>query len=110
MTEIYKTIEEKALAILKNLFIFQENIHNIRNFQIIANENKNTVRYGLETVCYKTPYWWASLREEYKHQNSAGKFKKKNKEMDVFTNYVSTTCIYQLCRTYEQNLGVFLFS
>ena len=58
MTEIYKTIKEKALAILKNLFIFQENIHNIRNFQIIANENKNTVRYGLETVCYKTPYWW----------------------------------------------------
>ena len=80
MTEIYKTIKEKALAILKNLFIFQENIHNIRNFQIIANENKNTVRYGLETVCCKTPYWWASLREEYKHQNSAGKFKKKIKK------------------------------
>ena len=72
MTEFYKTIKEKAPAIRKNLFIFQENIHNIRNFQIIANENKNTVRYGLETVCYKTPYWWASLREEYKHQNSAG--------------------------------------
>ena len=51
MTEFYKTINEKAPAIRKNLFIFQENIHNIRNFQIIANENKHTVRYGLETIC-----------------------------------------------------------
>ena len=99
MTEIYKTIKEKAPAILKHLFVFQENIHNIRNFQIIANENKNTVRYGLETTRHKTPYLWASLPEEYKHQSSAGKFKKKNKEMDVFTNYLSTTCIYQLCHT-----------
>ena len=59
---------------MKNLFIFRENIHNIRNFQIIANENKNTMRYGLETICYRTPYLWASLPEEYKHQNHVGKF------------------------------------
>ena len=38
MTEIYKSIKRKARAIMKNLFIFQENIHNIRNFEIVANE------------------------------------------------------------------------
>ena len=36
------------------------------------------MRYGLETICYRTPYLWASLPEECKHQNSAGKLKKKN--------------------------------
>ena len=41
----------------------------------IANENKNTVRYGLEIICYRTPYLWTSLPEECKHQNFAGKFK-----------------------------------
>ena len=30
-------------------------IHNISNFPIIANGNKNTVRHGLETLCYRTP-------------------------------------------------------
>ena len=39
MTEVYKIIQGEAPAIMKNLFILRENIHNIRNFQIIANEN-----------------------------------------------------------------------
>ena len=56
MTEVYKIIKGEAPAIMKNLFIFRENIHNITNFQIIANETKNTVRYGLDTICYRTPY------------------------------------------------------
>ena len=65
---------------MKNLFIFRENIHNIRNFQIIANEIKNTVRYVWEIICYETPYLWASLPEECKHQNSVGEFKEKIKK------------------------------
>ena len=44
ITEVYKTVKGEALAIKKNLLIFRENIHNIRNFQTTANENKNTVR------------------------------------------------------------------
>ena len=46
MTEVWKIVQGKALPLMKNLLTFRENIHNIRNFQIIANENKNTVRYG----------------------------------------------------------------
>ena len=97
MTEVYKIIKGEAPAIMKNLFIFREN--NIRNLQIIANENKNKVRYGMETICYRTPYLWASLPEEYKNLNSVGKFKEKLK------NWKCETCICRLCRTYEQNLG-----
>ena len=83
MTEVYKIVKGEAPGIMKNLFIFRENIHNIRKFQIIANENKNTVRYGFETICYRTPYLRPSLPEEYKHLNSVRKFKEKNKELEM---------------------------
>ena len=71
MTEVYKTIRGSG-GYHEKRFFFRENIRNIRNFQIIANENKNTVRYGLENICYRTTYLWASSPEEYKHQNSIG--------------------------------------
>ena len=103
MTEVYKIIKGEAPAIMKNSFIFRENIHNIRNFQFIANENKNTVRYGLDTMCYRTPSLWASLPEEYKHLNSVRKFKEKIKK------WKSERCVCRLCRTYEQNLGFIFF-
>ena len=94
MIEVYKIIKGEAPAIMRNFFIFWENIHNIRNSQTINNENKSTVRYGLETISYRTPYLWASPPEEYKNLNSVGKFKEKIK------NWKCETCICRLCRTY----------
>ena len=87
MTEIYKIVKGEAPAILKNFFIFWKSIHNIRNFQIINNHNKNAMRYGLETICYRTPYLWAILPEEYQYQNYVRKFKEKIK------NWKYETCI-----------------
>ena len=45
MTGVNKIVKGKAPANMKNLFIqfFRKNIHNIKIFQIIDNENKNTV-------------------------------------------------------------------
>ena len=40
VTEFYKIIKGEAPTVMKNLFIFRGNIHNIRNLQIIADENK----------------------------------------------------------------------
>ena len=68
MTEVYKIFKGEAPAIMKNLFIFRENTHTIRNFQTTTNKNKNTVRYGLKSINYRTLYLWASLSEENKHQ------------------------------------------
>ena len=68
MTEVYKIFKGEAPAIMKNLFIFRENTHTIRNFQTATNKNKNTVRYGLKSIYYRTLYLWASLSEENKHQ------------------------------------------
>ena len=97
MAEVYKIVKGESLTIMKNLFSFWENIHNIINFQIIANENKNKMRCGFETICYRTPYLWATLPEECKHQKFVGKFKEKIK------NWKYETCICQLCCIYEQN-------
>ena len=59
MTEVCKIIKRGSPSLDENLFFFggggEGNIHNISNFQIIANGNKNTVRDGLETLCYRTP-------------------------------------------------------
>ena len=40
MTEVYKIIKGEAPAIMKKLCFFQENVHNIRNFQIRAMRTK----------------------------------------------------------------------
>ena len=40
MTEVYKIINGYAPPIIDNFFMFRENTHNLRNFQIILNKNK----------------------------------------------------------------------
>ena len=49
--EVYQMINGSAPLIMDNFFIFRENTHNRRNFQIIFNKNKkNPVRYDSETI------------------------------------------------------------
>ena len=50
MIKIYKIINNIAPPIMNSLFLFRENVHNIRNFQILSNNTKKTVKYGFETV------------------------------------------------------------
>ena len=40
MTDVFKIINGYDPPIMDNFFIFRENTHNLRNFQIILNENK----------------------------------------------------------------------
>ena len=42
MTEVVKIINGYAPPIMGNFFIFRENTHNLRNFQITLNEKKNS--------------------------------------------------------------------
>ena len=55
MTEVYKTVNGIAPLIMNSLFNLRANIHNIRNFQEIFTENRKTVKYGIETVAYRSP-------------------------------------------------------
>ena len=79
MVEVYEIINGFAPAIMEDFFLFRENTHNPRNFQVISNESKKTVRYGLETVKYRTPLLLANLPEKYKTATSLNSFKTKIK-------------------------------
>ena len=68
--EIYKIINNIALPIMNSLFLFRENEH-----QIISNSTKPTVRHGLETVLYWSPFIWANLPQICKSQTSLHAFK-----------------------------------
>ena len=52
--------------IKENLFMIQENVHNIRNFHAIFNKNIKTVSYILEAIYHKTPFLWANLLVDIK--------------------------------------------
>ena len=41
-------------------------MHNVRNFQEISDKNWKTVKYGIETISKRTPFFWANIANEYK--------------------------------------------
>ena len=47
LIEVFKIINGYAPPIIDNFFIFRENIHNLRNFQIILNENTKNSKIWL---------------------------------------------------------------
>ena len=77
MIKLYKIIHHIASPIMNSLFVFRGNKHNIRNYQILSNNVRKTVRYGLETILYRCPFLWANLPQEYKSQKSLSPFKRK---------------------------------
>ena len=99
MIKVLKIITGYARPIMDNFFMFRENKPNLRDFQIILNENKETLRYDSETISYRTPRLWANLLEEYKLTNSLTEFKSKIK---------TWRCDTSVCRLYGsflQNFG-----
>ena len=80
-------------------FLYRENTHSLRNFQIILNENKKTARYGSKTISYRTPLLWANLPAEYKLADSLSEFESKIK------TWKCDTCFCWLCRPFLRNFG-----
>ena len=84
---------------MEKIFILRENKHKVRNFQEISNENRKTVKYGVETTSNKTPFVWANLPNEYKLATSLHDFKLKTK------SWHCDKCVCRLCQNFQQNLG-----
>ena len=99
MTEIYKIKNNNAPPIMHSLFQFRENIFNLRNFQEIVTEKKNTINYGIETVSYRAAFLWTNLPSQYKSSKSLNEFKSKIKK------WRPDICPCRLCKKYFQNLG-----
>ena len=79
MTEIYKITNHIAPPIMSSLFEIPENTHNRSYFQVLSNESRRTINYGLETICYRAPFLWANLPSKLKLANSLSIFKRKMK-------------------------------
>ena len=99
MVEVFKIINDFAPPIMVHFFLLRENTNIIRDFLVISNAPKKTVRYSLEMVKYGTPLLWENLPEKYKTATSLNSFKTKIKA------WKCETCVCRLCQTYHQNLG-----
>ena len=90
MTVIYKNLNHTAPPTMPSLFEIRRNSHNMRHFQVLSNKGRRTVNYGLETICYRTPFLLANLPREYKFANSLKEkyfqkkkcFQNKNKKLE----------------------------
>ena len=98
MVEVFKIINGFAPPIMEDFFLFHKNTHDIRNFEMISNESKKTVRYGLEMVKHRALLLWANLPEKYKTATSLNSFKTKTK------TWKCQTCLCPLCQTYLKYL------
>ena len=92
MTEIYKIVNGITPPIMNSLFTFCLNQHNLRNFQELFTEKRNTVNYALETVTYSAPVPWSKLPSEYKLAGSLTAFKSKIK------SWKCDICTCKLCK------------
>ena len=98
MTETYKTINSLYPPINENFFTLRENTLNVRSFQEISNENRKTVKYGIETISNRTPFIWANLPNESKLATSLYDFKLKIK------NWRCDKYVCRICQNFKQNL------
>ena len=92
MKEVYKILNGYVPPIMENLFVFLENVHNIRNLQVIYNKNINPVRHGLETICHRTPFLGANLPTDIKLTTSLSDFKSEIK------SWKCNFCVCCLCQ------------
>ena len=98
MTETYKIINSLYPPINENFFTLRENTLNVRSFQEISNENRKTVKYGIETISNRTPFIWANLPNESKLATSLYDFKLKIK------NWRCDKYVCRICQNFKQNL------
>lgn len=79
MLGVFKIINGFGLTITEDFFLFRENARNIWNFQVTSNELKQTVKYGLERMKYRTPLLlhWAYFPEKYKSATPLNSFKQR---------------------------------
>ena len=99
MIELYKITHQIAPPIMNSLFVFHDNMHNIRNHHILSKDIRKTVRYDLETILYRSPFLWANLPQEYKLQKSISAFKRKIRQWN------SEICVCRLSKFYKPNIG-----
>ena len=80
VTEIYKVINGIAPPIMDSLFRVREVNYNLRNIRTLESSTKKTVKYGLETLSYRSPTLWSLVPPEIKYSYI---FQIKNKKLEM---------------------------
>ena len=88
-----------ALPITQDMLIIRENSCNLRNFRQFESNIPLTVRYGLETISYRSSNTWTLVPEDIKTSLTFDIFKKKIKL------WKCTNCPCKLCANFVQNIG-----
>ena len=99
MNEIYKLVNDVVPPLMKCLFQFRLNQYNLKNFQKLSTDKRNTVNYGLETLTYRALVIWAKLPSKYVLVTLLDEFKSKIKF------WKCGNCPCRLCKKYQPNLG-----
>ena len=77
---------------MENVFMIRENTRNVRNFQEISNENRETVKHGIETRLNRTQFFWETITSEYKLET-------------CLHNLHCDKCVCWLRQNFQRNLG-----
>ena len=72
---------------------------NIRNFQVLSTDFRRILNYGIETITYRAPSFWAKLPPEYQLAASLEEFKLKIRK------WKCDTCPCRLCKRFQPNHG-----
>ena len=91
MTETCKIINGISSPIMENVFILRENTHKVWKCHELSNENRKTVKYGIETISNRTIFLWVNPSNEYKLATFLHDFKLKIK------NWHCDKCVCRLC-------------
>ena len=98
MTEISRILNDIAPPAIKSPLQFRINQYNLRNFQELSTEKRNTVNNGQETLTYRALVIWTKLPPKYVHATSLDESKLKIKSSKC------EKCPCRLCKNYQPNL------
>ena len=99
LIEVFKIKNELAPPIMDSMFTRRENPYNLRNFREFEMERKRTVKYGTESITYRSPQLWDLLPEDLKQMSSLSQFKKEVRQ------WICSNCPCRLCKRFVPNVG-----
>ena len=99
LIEVYKFLNNLSPPIMSEIFSLRQSNYNLRKHRELQTERKNTIKYGTDSIIYKSTQIWGNLPQLYKNIPSLNIFKKNIK---TITNNL---CQCKLCRNYVANVG-----
>ena len=97
MKKMFKFENDLSSHLIDNIFQVWKNTLNLRHLKKIANDTKNSVQVGLETISYHAPQLQKLVPSEIKQSLSVSAFKKKI--------WHCGNCTCRLCKTFIANVS-----